>query len=76
LTLTARGYKVKGLQKADLAWSGATSAVDIFRDDAEIATASGSSYTDDINRKGGGAYVYKVCETGTTVCSSPVTVTF
>jgi V8-like Glu-specific endopeptidase len=76
ITLTARGYKVRGLQKADLAWSGTTAAVDIFRDDVEIGTASGSSYTDNINQKGGGSYVYKVCETNTSVCSAPVTVAF
>jgi hypothetical protein len=76
LTLTARGYKVKGLQKADLAWSGTTQPVDVFRNDVEVATASQSPYTDNINLKGGGSYIYKVCETSTSVCSAPVTITF
>ena len=76
LTLTAHGYKVKGLQKADLAWSGSTS-VDIYRDGVKIAPATpGSSYPDHIDRKGAGAYVYRVCNTGTTTCSPEVTVTF
>jgi len=78
ITLTASGYKVKGLQKADLLWSGATSTnVDIYRDGAVIATTSNDgAYTDNIDRRGGGSYTYRVCESGTSTCSSVVTVTF
>ncbi|MBI4464308.1 MAG: S8 family serine peptidase [Acidobacteria bacterium] len=77
-TLTANGYKVKGLQKADLAWTGATSAtVDVFRNNANITTTvNDGAYTDNINQRGGGSYTYKVCEAGTTTCSNDATVTF
>ncbi len=77
ITLTANGYKVKGLQKVDLTWSGAT-GVDIYRDGNSIVTnVSGSSFTDNIDNRGGGSYTYHVCETGSTsTCSADVTVTF
>ena len=65
-TLAATGYKVRGLQKADLEWSGATSAnVDVYRDGALIATtANDGFYTDNIDQRGG-SYTYQVCEAGT-----------
>jgi len=78
-TLSATGYKVQGLQKVDLTWSGATSpSVDVFRNTTKVATvANGGSYTDPINARGGGSYTYQVCEAGsTTACSNAVTVTF
>jgi subtilisin family serine protease len=78
IALTANGYKEKGVQHADLSWSGATTAtVDIYRDGALITTQGGSSYTDNVGAKGGGSYVYKVCNAGSqSVCSDLVTVTF
>jgi PKD repeat protein len=78
ITLTANGYKVRGLQKADLTWSGATSPnVDIYRNNALIATTENDGfYTDNINNRGGGSYTYKVCEAGTSICSNEATVTF
>ena len=77
LALTsAVGYKVKGLQKVDLAWSGATSGVTIMRDGKGVGAGTGpsGSFTDDIGQKGGGSYVYEACEAG--VCSPPMTVNF
>jgi subtilisin family serine protease len=78
ITLSARGYKVKGVQKADLTWSGATSAnMDIFRNGVIITTTANDGFhTDNINRKGAGTYNYKVCEAGTSVCSNEATVNF
>jgi len=80
ITLTATGYKVKGRQKADLKWNGATSTdVDIYRDGVPIATNEENDgfYTDNINNVGGGSYTYKVCEAdSTTTCSNEATVTF
>jgi len=77
ITLTARGYKVKGVQRADLAWSGATS-VDVYRNGAVILRGlSGSRYTDNLNAKGGASYTYRVCAANsTTACSNVVTVVF
>jgi subtilisin family serine protease len=78
ISLTANGYKVKGAQQVDLSWSGAAStSVDVFRGTAKVATtANDGAYTDAIGSKGGGSYVYRVCEAGTTTCSGNVTVTF
>ncbi len=75
---SASGYKVKGSQRVDLTWSGATASnVDIFRDGSLIATtANDGSYTDALNVKGGGAYVYKICNAGTTECSAELNVIF
>lgn len=79
VVLKGSGRKQKGLQKAELGWTGATtwSGVDVFRNGAKRATTSNSgSYTDDIGLKGGGSYTYYVCSAGTTSCSNTVTVTF
>jgi extracellular elastinolytic metalloproteinase len=78
ITLSITGYKVRGTQHADLTWSGATSStVDIYRDNAVLTTVTNSgAYTDNLNRKGGGSATYRVCEAGTSTCSSSVTVTF
>jgi thermitase len=77
ITLTANGYKVKGIHHVDLSWIGASGAADVFRNGGKVATAVNSPYTDNIGVKGGGvSYTYKVCNTGTTVCSSNVSVVF
>ncbi len=84
ISLTARGSKVKGVQQADLSWSGATTAtVDVYRNGAVIATAPNNTttksgtYRDTLNRKGSATYQYKVCEANsTTVCSAIATVVF
>jgi hypothetical protein len=78
ITLWASGYKVQGLQKVDLSWSGAGgSDVDVYRDDVKIVTlADTGSWTDNIDVRGGGSYVYRVCNTGTITCSQDVTVSF
>ena len=77
-TLSAVGYKVKGVQHADLTWSGAsTETVDIHRDNVRIpGVPNTGAYTDQLNKKGGGTYIYRVCNAGTSTCSNNVTVTF
>lgn len=78
-TLDANGYKRKGTQNVDLSWGGATTAsVDIYRDGALIATTGNDgSYTDNLNRKGGGSYLYQVCEeNSTSACSNTASVVF
>ena len=77
-TLSARGYKTKGAQKADLSWAAiSASSVDIRRNGVRIATtANDGSQTDAINKKGGGSYTYQVCAAGTSTCSNPATVAF
>jgi hypothetical protein len=82
ITLAASGYKVKGLQQVELAWSGATTpSVTIARDGVVIRTVSnpgpaGDTYIDNIGIKGSATYAYQVCETGTGVCSNIAAVTF
>ncbi|HET9010366.1 MAG TPA: S8 family serine peptidase [Gemmatimonadaceae bacterium] len=77
IALTARGYKVRGVQKVDLSWTGASGAVDVFRNSVNVFTvSSGSSWTDSLG-KGGGTYNYRVCETATPAnCSNTATVVF
>lgn len=78
ITLNAVGYKVKGRQKADLSWNGATGSLDIYRNDVPIVTGTANDglYTDNINARGAGSYTYRVCLTGTQTCSNNATVTF
>lgn len=78
ISLSVSGYKVKGVQHADLTWSGAGSAtVDVYRNGQVIdTTANDGFHTDNIGTKGGGSYTYKVCEAGTTNCSNEATVSF
>lgn len=78
-TLTLRTYKVKGQQRTDLTWSGLTGLVDIVRDSIVIlvATANDGFHTDNLNKKGGGSYVYAICPTGSgSGCTNNVTATF
>ncbi len=77
ISLNAVGYKVKGLQKANLTWTGAATAVDIYRNTVKIATATNGAYTDNINARGSATYTYRVCLMGgTSTCSNNVVVTF
>jgi PKD repeat protein len=75
--LTARGYKLKGLQKVDLSWRGATGdSFEIHRDGQNITTTLSDTYTDNLNSKGSGSYAYQVCRVGGAICSNETTVTF
>jgi hypothetical protein len=79
--LTANGYKVKGKHHVDLTWSGNAGNVDVYRDgdilvNPDGSDVGGSTLTDPIGAKGGANYDYKVCETGTSVCSLTETVVF
>jgi len=77
LTLSAVGYKVRGLQKADLSWNPGPDNVDVFRDGMRLyATANDGFHTDPINRRGGGTYSYRICLAGTATCSNTVNVAF
>ncbi|MBI2334346.1 S8 family serine peptidase [Candidatus Daviesbacteria bacterium] len=78
ISLTATGYKVRGLQKTDLDWSGAnTTNVDVYRDGVLVETTiNDGAYTDNIDQRGKGTYIYQVCEEGTTTCSNESTVIF
>jgi hypothetical protein len=77
-TLTASGYKVRGVQNADLRWSGlSATSVTISRNGSPIGTMFNSgAYTDVLNVKGGGSYTYRVCAAGTSTCTNSASVTF
>jgi PKD repeat protein len=76
VTLSGRGYRQNGLEKADLAWSGpAATSFDVYRNGARLATLSTTTYTDPIGTTPG-SYRYKVCATANTICSNQVTITF
>lgn len=78
ITLSATGYKVKGVKHADLTWAGATStSVDIVRNNSKLTTtANDGAHTDNTGQKGGGTNTYRVCEAGTTNCSNEVSVSY
>jgi PKD repeat protein len=77
ITLTAGSTKVKGMPRVDLSWTGSNAAgFDLYRSGTKIATVQASAYADNINRKGTGGYVYKVCTVQASICSNEATVTF
>lgn len=78
IALTGSPAKSKGLQRADLVWSGATSSsIDIYRDGQRLATTGNTGkYTDAINQRGAGAYMYQICHAGTSTCSNQARVAF
>lgn len=79
LTLSATGYKIKGVKHADLAWNGATtSEVDVYADGVRVdTTPNDGASTVNLNGKGGGTHVFRVCESSTTsVCSPDVSVAY
>ncbi len=80
ITLSTSGYKIKGKRHTDLTWSPTgTGNVDVYRNGSKVSTtANDGSHTDVIDAKGGGGtFVYKVCQSGsTTACSNESTVTF
>ena len=76
ISLLVVAYEVKGIQHADLTWSGANALkVDVFGNGKPniIGTENDGAYTDSTGSKGGGSVTFQVCQTGTTTCSAPVT---
>lgn len=80
IQLEAQGYKEQGLHKAELTWSGGSediALVDVYRDETVIATTENDgAFTDEIDQRGNGTYVYQVCEADTTNCSNEAVVEF
>jgi hypothetical protein len=70
----------KNKRSADLTWSGAVGAnVTVVRGGssaATITTANDGSYSDAVAGKNVVNYTYQVCQSGTTLCSNTVAVTF
>lgn len=78
ISIAGTAYKVKGLQKVDLAWSGAEgTSVRILRDGATLLTTrNDGAHVDAIDRRGGGSYRYRVCEVDGTRCSGELQLGF
>ena len=78
ITLTTSGFKVKGVRNVDLTWTptgGGT--MDVYLGSSIVATTpNDGAHTYDIGGKGAGSFTFKVCLTGTTVCSNTSTVNF
>jgi beta-lactamase superfamily II metal-dependent hydrolase/transcriptional regulator CtsR len=74
IVLVTSGYKDKGLHKALLTWSGATTPrVDIYRNGQKVATVNNTgTFTDHIDLRGSATYTHQVCEEGTSNCSATV----
>lgn len=75
-TLSVSAYKVRGVQTADLTWTGATSAsVDVYLNNNVVeTTANDGFHTHSTGNRGGGSGTFQVCEAGTSVCSNEVSV--
>lgn len=70
-------YKERGRWYADLAWSGATTdEVDLYRDGTLVAGIPNSGeYTDALGKpKKGAVFLYKLCQSGSDICSNTVRV--
>lgn len=78
ISLSVEGYKDKGLHKASIIWSGATSTmIDIYRNNSLLTTTLNDGFfTDDIDGRGRGSYQYRICETGGGACSESVSAEF
>jgi hypothetical protein len=77
ISITVRGYKVKGAARVDVTWSGATgSGVDIQRNGVVVATTPNDGTHTDILGKVSGTFTYRVCNAGTTTCSTAANVSF
>jgi subtilisin family serine protease len=76
--LSVTAYKVQGRKRADLKWSGATTAsVDVFRDGVKVATVSNTgSWTHTTTENGGGTHTYQLIEVGGSKSSNKVTVVY
>jgi len=77
ISLSARGYKQSGLEKVDLSWNGPSgTSFDVYRDGTRIASVQATAYTDNLNKRGSGTYLYRVCAVGASTCSNDVSVSF
>ena len=77
LTITNERLFRNGRLKADLSWTGATSAnVDILRNGAVIDTVANTGSYAHNEFVSGTTFDFQVCEAGTSTCSNVVTLNF
>jgi hypothetical protein len=80
ISLQARLFTENGVRYGRLTWSGARTAIDVYRNNIKVAIAvpNTGSYVDRIGTKSG-VYTYRVCDTeltATEACSNTSTVRF
>jgi hypothetical protein len=78
ITLTVSTRVTKTARLVDLRWGQApSSSVDIYRNGARIATVSNTgSYTDQLDKRARGTFIYKVCVAGGQQCSNEAAISF
>jgi hypothetical protein len=78
INLTGTAAKVRGINYANLAWSGTTAQnVDVYRNMTRVATVPNTgAYTHGPLGRGGATADYRVCAAGTTTCSNAVRLTW
>jgi subtilisin family serine protease len=76
IVLSVTMSKNRGSNIATLAWTGAGSSVDVFRNGSKIATVNATSFVDSSLGKGVGSRSYQVCNAGTSTCSAVVNVSY
>jgi PKD repeat protein len=78
IALSVSGREDATKQYMTLTWTGAGgSTVDVYRNGAfHMNTLNDGRYTNSRSFTAPITYTYKVCETGTTICSNPASVTF
>lgn len=81
ISLVATGDKIRGEKYSYLTWTAtAGMVVDVVRDGVAVADATtdsdGNGAFNESLGKGGGTYVYQVCEQSTQNCSGEVTLSF
>jgi hypothetical protein len=78
ITLSATALKVQSIRYALLSWRGATSTlVDVYRNGTKVVTVPNSgSYLISLGSGGSATFSFKVCKSGTTICSNTTSVTF
>lgn len=75
ISLNVSTSKLRGITTAALNWAGATTSVDVYRNNTFLKAVTGTSTTDDLGR-GSGSVTYRVCNAGTSTCSPNVTVSY
>jgi serine protease len=78
LTLSGTLYRVDGLVRVDLAWTGArTTKVDLFRNSRKLLTTTNDgAHTDLTGFSGTGKVTYRVCESGKPICSRVISLNY
>lgn len=79
ISLSTRGYKVKGVRRVDLTWTGASgTTVNVLLGTGVVATPpNNGAFTHMLGGKGGGTFNYQVCEVAPSPkCSNVSTVVF